>query len=498
MVGSPAHAAAVSADTVKAMQDQINSLQQQLQQVQAAQATQAAPAAPAATSSSGIVDKAASFMDSDAPLTWNGVTLYGTVDVGVSNQTHGSGYNANFNTAVGEMLQKNGAGSKWNVTPGGMEQSKIGLKGDVPVYKDSPVGDVNAVFKLEAGFNPVSGVLTNAQESQINNNGNASLARTSTNADSSRAGQVFEGAAFGGLSNKTLGTLTFGRHTTVLADDITTYDPQGASYAFSPIEWSGAIQGGGDTEEARYDDSMKYNVAYGPVRFAGIYQFAGNTNPYGGDDAYQGDVGFDYAGLSLDALLGEKHDAINTSTNTTASILAGNMNELKATSSDNTTYAFLTKYDFKDVGIKVLQPAKIFLGYEHDHLSNADTPVSLNASSLGGYQYYSISNGAYNVNEDLDVVWGGVRYAFTPKLTVSAADYQYIQSRYGTTGSSTPCGDSSCAGTANYSSLVADYQLTKKIDAYAGVMYSHVYNGMDAGYLHNNNVSTATGLRLKF
>ncbi|MGB9151963.1 MAG: porin [Alphaproteobacteria bacterium] len=516
-VGNPPPAAAVPTTASPNTEATVQELQTRVAQLEAAQAKaatenpppltnapppQAIAAAPSdSTASSGLVNKASSFMDSDAPLTWNGVTLYGTVDVGISNQTHGASYNPYLPMGVEEMLQKNASGSKWSVVSNGMEQSKVGLKGEEPVYKDSTYGNVNAVFKLEAGFNPASGDLSNAQQAEVSNNGNATLARTSSYGDSSRDGQAFEGAAYGGLSNETFGTLTFGRQTTALADNILAYDPQSPSYAFSPIEWSWSVAGGGDTEDSRYDDSLKYNVAYGPLRFAGIYQFAGNTNPYGGDDAYQGDVGADYEGLSLDALVGVKHDAINTSPNTTATAAAGNLDELKATTSDNNTYAFFAKYDFKDAGIDLLQPVKVFFGYEHDRLSNADTPVSLNATSLGGYQYFSITNTAYTINEKLNVVWGGIHYALTPKLTLSAADYEYMQNNFSGVSNNATCiatALTSCAGTQNYSSLVADYQLTKKIDAYAGAMYSHVYDGMAVGYLHNNTLSTTTGLRLKF
>lgn len=452
-------------------------------------------------SANGLAQKFASFLDSDAPLTWKGVTFYGTLDAALSNQTHASGYNAASTQTVGEVLQKGGTNSQWNIAANAMEQNKVGLKGKETIFQDTGFGDLDLVFKVETGFNPVSGVLSNGQQSQIDNNGITSIGNTTTSTDSSRAGQVFQGAAYGGLSNKTFGTLTFGRQTTVLADNVTGYDPQGSAYAFSPIEWSGTVQGGGATEDARYDDSMKYSVAYGPARFSSIYQFGHNTNSYGGDDAFQGDVGYDIAGLSVDGLYGFKHDAIVTAINPTATQAAGNLDQLKATTSDNTTYAVFAKYDFKNAGIKALEPMKLFFGYERDLLTNAHTPVALSNSSLGGFHYSSISNTAYNFHEKLDVFWGGVRYVVMPKLTLSAADYVLRQNNFSGIDDNGACiraGKTSCEGTQNYSSLVADYQLTKKIDAYVGVMYSHVYDGSAVGYLHNNNVSTTSGMRLKF
>ncbi len=419
----------------------------------------------------------------DGTLTWYGITLYGTLDVGVSGQTHGSNYNADFVTGVGEMLQKNGGGTKWGVTPAGMEQNKIGIKGSEEVYED-----ISAVFKLETGFNPVSGVLSSSQKAQIDNIGNSVLANTSTNGDSSRAGQPFEGAAFAGLSSPTYGTLTFGRHTTPLADNVTAYDPQGSSYAFSPIEWSGQIAGAGDTENARLDDSIKYNVKYGPARFMGIYQFANNTNPAGGDEGYQADIGFDYARLSMDALYSKKRDAINTSVSTVA-------NTLNATVSDNEAFAVFAKYD--------LAPVKLLGGYEHITYRNPKTALSNYAESLSGYAFNTLTQNAYNVNERFHAMWIGAQYAMTPKLTLSIAYYRYMQDNYSGMGSNAACmaaGNKRCDGSENFGSLSADYKLTKRFDAYAGFMYTRVVDGMYVGngYLHSNNFSPATGLRFKF
>jgi hypothetical protein len=51
------------------------------------------------------------------------------------------------------------------------------------------------------------------------------------------------------------------------------YDPQLQSQAFSPIGYSGAAGGLGDTEDKTLDDSLKYTVGCGPVHLAALYQF---------------------------------------------------------------------------------------------------------------------------------------------------------------------------------------------------------------------------------
>ena len=57
---------------------------------------------------------------------------------------------------------------------------------------------------LETGFQPTSFHLANGPKSLIIDNG-VPLASQTTNGDSSRAGQLFQGAAYLGLASKTLG-----------------------------------------------------------------------------------------------------------------------------------------------------------------------------------------------------------------------------------------------------------------------------------------------------
>src|SRR5207245_11324626 len=98
-----------------------------------------------------------------------------------------------------------------------------------------------------------------------------------TNVDSSVAVQFFAGAAYAGFSSPTYGTLTFGRHVTVLADGIAKYDPMGASQAFSLIGFSGTAAGGGVTEDRRLDQSLKYSAKLGAVHLGALYQFSGSS-----------------------------------------------------------------------------------------------------------------------------------------------------------------------------------------------------------------------------
>ena len=98
----------------------------------------------------------------------------------------------------------------------------------------------------------------NGPKSFLENNG-IPLAKQSSNADSSRAGQFYNGVGYAGFSSA-YGTLTFGRQNSLELDGVIAYDPMGASYAFSVIGWQGTAVGGGDTEDARISTAMKYRV----------------------------------------------------------------------------------------------------------------------------------------------------------------------------------------------------------------------------------------------
>src|SRR6202140_4973552 len=199
----------------------------------------------------------------DSSLTWNGITLYGIVDVGLQYQTHGVPASDYFPAGTESIIQKNSNGSITAVTPNNLGQSRIGLSGN-----EALMGDWSGGFRLETFFNPQSGNLSDALKSQVLNNGRA-LTAQSTNVDSSVAGQLFAGGAYAGFSSPTVGTFTFGRHVTLLADGIAKYDPMGASQAFSIIGFSGTAAGGGDTEDRRLDPSVYDTGQHGPAHLGG-------------------------------------------------------------------------------------------------------------------------------------------------------------------------------------------------------------------------------------
>ena len=247
----------------------------------------------------------------DDGLCWKGVCLYGIVDAGFGWQSHGQSFNGAFPTGAQYLVSAGSNRSMWTASPNAMSQSTIGLKGAFEVLPD-----LNAIFKVETGFDPMSGQLANGEGSMQQNNG-VPLDLRSANGDSSRNGQALNGQAYVGLSSPTYGTLTVGRNNSLTLDQILGYDPMGGSYAFSPIGFSGTWAGAGSTEDARLDQSLKYTWNHGPVHAGVIYQ-VGNYGSSSGTsdwvhDDLQGDIGFNYQGFSVDGTVAKVRGMVSAS-----------------------------------------------------------------------------------------------------------------------------------------------------------------------------------------
>jgi hypothetical protein len=59
----------------------------------------------------------------DCPLTWNGVTFYGRIDVGVTHDTHGVPFNGAYPNGVETLISKNSNRSLTSIAPNGLGQS---------------------------------------------------------------------------------------------------------------------------------------------------------------------------------------------------------------------------------------------------------------------------------------------------------------------------------------------------------------------------------------
>jgi predicted porin len=424
----------------------------------------------------------------DCPLSWNGVTLYGKYDVGAGYETHGVPFNGNYPNGVETLIQKNSNGSRFTLVPNGLGQTALGVKGVEPI-----AFGWSLVFKLENGFDPFTLQRANGPKSLVENNTTPLDAQTA-NGDSSRAGQLFNTEAYAGLSHPTFGTLTAGRQNSLILDGLGDYDAMGAAPAFSVIGVSNIAGGGGDTESARYATSVKYQVDVAPFRFSTLYQLGGYDQGNGSNGAFSTEIEAHFGPFSFDAVGQKSKDAVSLSNFAEYPLPAGvPANGLKATLSDKASGMLALRYEF--------DRATIYSGWEYILFRNPSDSYPDGFTALGGYPVPPgyVNATAYTENKILRILWAGVKYAIRDDLDIAGAYYHYYQNDYNTS----PCTNgglsaSSCRGALNAFSAMIDYRPLKRIDTYAGVMWSQVTGGLASGYLYHANLAPTVGLRLRF
>ena len=412
----------------------------------------------------------------DDSLTWFGVTLYGTFDVGYTYQNRGVPLSDYFPPGLEYMVQKNASKQISTVSENAMSQSKVGLRGTHEFYPG-----FSGVFRLETHFNPLNGNLSDGVKSVVQNNG-VSQVNQNTNGDSNRAGQPFGGAAYAGVSSPTYGTLTIGRQSSLLLDNVVKYDPLGGSYAFSFVGYSGTVIGSGDTQDGRLDNSVKYFNQIGKFRIAGQFQNGAGTGS--GGNALEANVGGDpLPGLSIDAAYANKKDAILA---TPAS--AAQMATLPATISASTAVnaAVSDNWTWGVNGSYVWKALKFYASFQDIHFRNPQTRLAVGAPDIGGYTLAFVNNNPYPQGAKiLQYMWTGAKYSYNSHLDVTVAWYYIIQNQF-RRGAGIACpggvGDNAaCSGREAGYSLVGDYKFNRHFDVYAGAMYSHIADGFAAG-----------------
>ncbi|MGA7326204.1 MAG: porin [Rhodomicrobium sp.] len=506
---------------------------------------QAAPGvtAPPATDSGGGLG--GSLKDMTLPsVTAAGITIYGTIDVGVSYVSHGVPASGTaYAPLYWNIFGAQGAGKPiWSVVDNALSQSFVGVK-----IEESIGYGFTAIGKFETGFNPISGELADACASIVRNNGKQLFPQDqSTWYDGSRCGQAFNGVDYGGVSSPQFGTLTFGHQQSLITDAIATYDPMGLSYAFSMIGWSGSLGGGiGNTESFRWANSVKYIYQYGPAHVAGMYSDGGpDTSMFNG--AWGADVGITWQGFSIDALY-TKERGVNSASPYTfstsgaagtcnpfspgyvAGVFNGNfcsMNALNGTITDNTAWSVQAKYTYEfeewGGGLKdkpVAGPKlTIYGGYlSFDQMDPVD-PVANGSTIIGGYFLTTVNNHPIDSLSSRDrwTTWAGAKLDIDGHWNITGAWYQTGQDNF-INGSERTCAEqtaanvaaskttlkvtnfplpgstttvpgyfgytagSNCAGTINQGSFLVDYIFNKNWDVYTGVTYSEAGGGFLAG-----------------
>jgi predicted porin len=475
-------------------------------------------------------EKPAATPASDA-LTWHGITFYGAYDVGLGWVSHGLPENG-YNYEGESLVNRNGYQRRFLVAPNNLQQTGLGVRG-----KEEFAPGWFVVFNASTGINPQSGLLANASQTDIINNG---LPRSSYSEaiDGARAGQPLNDEYYGGVSSDKFGTLTFGRQRSLGTDAMLLYDPAGGSYAFSYIGYNGTMAGGGDTEDSRWDDALKYRVNFGPAHLGAMYKFAdGNGGCYSAaatwtaatctpetahNHAYGGDLGGVLGKISVDAVYQHYNDAISvlnpllgpqslaaTYQSTTDSINTNQINGANLIATSNTVYGIVTDNNAILGTVKYTGDMfKVFGGFEYIWQNNPSNPLGVGASDQGGYFMSGVEDNNLDTEKILRIWWTGVKYAYDPKTDLTFAWYEQLQNDFRSPQacSVTAGFRASCPGALNEGSLYADHHFTKRFDGFAGLAYSFVYGGAAIAiphgpgvpYLHNSNFAPTVGGRFSF
>jgi predicted porin len=471
------------------------------------------------------------FATTDCALTWHGVTLYGAYDVGVGWVSHGLPENAT-NYEGESLVNRNGNKSRFLIAPNNLSQTGLGIRG-----KEEFLPGWSIVFNASTGINPQSGQLANASATDTVNNG---LPRSSYSEaiDGARAGQPFNDEIYAGVSSTSLGTLTFGRQRALGTDAMLAYDPANGSYAFSYIGYNGTMAGGGDTEDSRWDDALKYRLAYGPVHFGAMYKFVdGNGGCYSAsstwtaatctaetphNSAYGFDLGGEAHKFSADVVYQHYNQAISVLNpllgpqslsapyqSTVNSINTNQVTGANLIPTTNTVYGIVTDNSAIMAAAKyVWDPFKFYGGYEFIRQTNPSNPLGVGASDQGGYIMSGVEDNNLDSPKLVQIWWMGSKYAVDSKTDITLSWYHQQQNdfRIPSTCSAEAGFRSSCAGTLNEVSLYTDHHFTKRFDAFLGIAYSWVSGGLAIAiphgpgvpYNYDSNLAPTVGGRFTF
>jgi predicted porin len=482
------------------------------------------------------------FLTTDCALTWHGITLYGAYDVGIGYVSHGLPQNAT-NYEGESLVNRNGYQHRFLVEPNNLQQTGLGIRG-----KEGFLPGWSIVFNASTGIEPQSGELANASATMTVNNG-LPRAAYSEAIDGARAGQPFNDELYAGISADHFGTLTFGRQRALGTDAMLQYDPGGGGYGFSYIGYNGTMAGGGDTEDTRWDDALKYRLAYGPVHFGAMYKFADgsggcylpNPVPPSGwtaanctpeqahNNAYGFDLGGEYRKFSADIVYQGYNQAISVLNpllgpsslssagqyqSTTNSIntmpinggpgvgpnLIDPANTVYGIVTDNQAIMFAARYTW--------DPFKFYIGYEHIRQVNPTNPLGVGALAQGAYFLSGVEDNNLDSPKIVQIWWTGVKYTYRSKTDFTVAWYHQAQNDFRIPSTCSPAAGfrSSCAGDLNEESFYIDHRFTKRFDGFAGIAYSYVSGGLDIAiphgpgvpYVYNNNAAPTIGGRFAF
>ncbi|MDR3672473.1 MAG: porin [Holophaga sp.] len=414
------------------------------------------------------------------------VQIYGLLDMGVGQVAHSATFSDTYGTTTDPRPNKLATKSVTGMFNGGISADRFGFRGSTVV-----ANDWKALFQLEMGINIISGQVSNGAVSVAQNVKNAAVGSFGEyNSDSSVSGQLFGRSAFFGIGSATYGTFTFGRNTSFMADLIPAYDALQGAQMFTPIGYSGAFGGGGTTDNARADQSIKYTVKISDFNLGYLHKFGGVSGNSGARAIDEAMASYESGPFAVSLSYQNCKDATSLaaySSYPSGSPVLSSPGDGGGTYTFNLANASQVAVTFQDTTATMLTaryktgPLAIKGGYQHQEIKDPSNPASdMTITSIYGQTVGQVITNAFFVNgaaatKKLDTYWIGAAYDVTAELNVAVGYYYQKQHDY-SNGAVTPGKYGS--GDGKFTSVLVDYRLTKAFDLYAGYMNTQYDDAM--------------------
>ncbi|HEX4985180.1 MAG TPA: porin [Burkholderiales bacterium] len=469
----------------------------------APQKTQAAT--PAATADTGPIKAASTGTDGVTVLKGDSfkVEVFGTIDLSVGYTSHSLVQSGEMPTSIGPWIS---GGVKYPRTvpvgPGGTQvpypasnmSSQTGLFNSalstsswgIKANKDIGDSGFKAFVVLDSAFNPATGQFTDQSHNESVN----SKYPTTAFATSSLDGQLFAKEAAAGFSSAKWGKLGFGRNTNPMLDVLNNYAPNQKAGLYSPYGNGVYGGGGGISENARVDYSIKYQNRIGGLNVSLLYGLGGTGGLKRGAQGFAGNIGYETDRFGVQVVYEQFTDLLKTSTDAAVS------NVINLTAYDQTAVALETKFKLTD-GLHAQ------LGAQRARLSEPTPDPNIPyISNLYGEDVNKSTAYAGEANL-LYISHVGLDYDLTEKINtsfgyvwVNLPKYDYGKITAGKFPNHYLGGDLDA-----WSGLVT-YGWSKGVTIYGGVLFTH-YRGPafddTATTIYVHDIFTAgSGFRLKF
>ena len=466
------------------------------------------------------------------------ISFYGIVDVGVGTEAHSQNWSPSVSSSTNPLVTQSGDKAVTGLFTGGISCSRLGIRADYKINEDW-----KAVFNAEAALDATSGQLSNWAGTMSQPSTGSTIS-----ADSSLSGQLFARAFYVGLASDTYGTVTFGRNPSLILDLAPSIDPMSAAQLFSPIGFSGTYGGGGgSTDNARMDNSIKYKVNIGNFNLGLLYKFGNVSGSTAAGSGTGVNLGFNAGGLDVQVAYQALTDAgliYNTDLYTSLGLPGTATTGETPTGPALTTGGPLADAGYMNPGVNPYNSITVLwanttaalasvkyktgaftfrVGGEYITIGDPSNPtldgktttylgqqVSLNLTGLFGSLGSGDLNGGYKEADNkkcISLWWAGAAWDVTPKFNIALGYYSVVQNNFsGTT--TLAAGTDHFSGSGTYTSVILDYHFAKRFDGYVGYMGDTVKGGMDYNayntlvggnqMLHNTNSMMGAGIRLVF